>query len=357
MKTPMSGKRRDELKALFTGRPGGPVAPETKSAEPVTAAEPAAANRAPEPQRAASGAVRAMGLSLGSLARDAEEARNLRLAFEEGERIVELDCALVSSSFVEDRFARGETDGEFAGLVESIRESGQQVPILVRPHPDKPGHFQTAYGHRRLAAVRSLDRKVKAIVRPLTDDELVLAQGKENAERRDLTFIERAFFARALVQRGFARKVVEDALGVQKSEVSRLLQVADSIPLHIARDIGPAPKVGRERWMALGAIFTARPAAEEIASDEAGSQRFRTAETNRRFQMLFDRLSRKQKPKPDRGEPLSGRDGRAFGKVFAGGGKPRIEFTAPVTDAFLSTVTSLIEEAWNAHQQEAKAAK
>lgn len=350
----VSGKRRDELKALFTGRPGGPIAPETKSVEPPPPAEPAA-SRGTEPQRAASGAVRAMGLSLGSLAREAEEARNLRQAIEDGERIVELDCALISSSFVEDRFARGETDGEFMGLVDSIRESGQQVPILVRPHPDRPGHFQTAYGHRRLAAVRSLDRKVKAIVRPLTDDELVLAQGKENAERRDLTFIERAFFAQALVQRGFARKVVEDALGVQKSEVSRLLQVADSIPLHIARDIGPAPKVGRERWMALGAIFAARPAAEEIAGDEAASQRFRAAETNRRFQMLFDRLSRKQKPKPDRGEPLSGRDGKAFGKVYFGGGKPRIEFTTPVPEDFLATVTSLIEEAWNARQQEAGA--
>ncbi len=165
MKTPMSGKRRDELKALFTGRPGGPVAPETKSAEPAPAEPAVAPPRAPEPQRAASGAVRAMGLSLGSLAREAEEARNLRQAFEEGERIVELDCALVESSFVEDRFARGETDGEFMGLVDSIRDSGQQVPILVRPHPDRPGHFQTAYGHRRLAAVRSLNRKVKAIVR------------------------------------------------------------------------------------------------------------------------------------------------------------------------------------------------
>jgi ParB family chromosome partitioning protein len=344
-----SGKRRDELKALFTGRSGGPAAPETKSAEPPPTAE-AATPRPAEPQRAASGAVRAMGLSLGSLARDAEEARALRQAIEEGERIVELDCALVSSSFIEDRFARGEADAEFAGLVDSIRESGQQVPILVRPHPDRPGHFQTAYGHRRLAAVRSLNRRVKAIVRPLTDDELVLAQGKENAERRDLTFIERAFFAQALVQRGFARKVVEDALGVQRSEVSRLLQVADSIPVNIARDIGPAPKVGRERWMALGAIFNERPAGIEIACDECGSQRFRTAETNRRFQMLFDRLSRRQARKPDRGEALSDRDGKPFARVYSGGGKPRIEFDRPVREAFLERVTRLIEEAWNAEQ-------
>ncbi len=44
-----------------------------------------------------------------------------------------------------------------------------------------------------LKAVRRLELQVKAIVRKLTDDELVLAQGKENAERRNLSFIERAF--------------------------------------------------------------------------------------------------------------------------------------------------------------------
>lgn len=343
-----SGKRRDELKALFTSKPGaaggqGPsVAPETKSVEPVSSA-------AAEPQRAASGAVRAMGLSLGSLAREAEEARNLRQALEEGERIIELDCAVVEASFIEDRFSRGEADSGFAALLDSIRESGQQVPILVRPHPGKPGQFQTAYGHRRLAAVRSLGRKVRAIVRALSDDELVLAQGKENAERRDLTFIERAFFAKALVQRGFARKVVEDALGVQKSEVSRLLQVADSVPIQFAHAVGPAPKAGRERWMALGAFF-AKESAGVIADDEIHSERFRAADTNRRFQILFDRLARKQKVKPDRGEPLSGRDGKPFGKVYASPKKPRIEFTRPVPQDFLDTVSRLIEEAWKARE-------
>jgi ParB family transcriptional regulator, chromosome partitioning protein len=346
-----SGKRRDELKALFTGRPGGPIAPETKSAEPPSAA--ATPTASPEPARAASGAVRAMGLSLGSLARDAEEARNLREAFEMGDRIVELDCALVESSFVEDRFARGEADTGFMALVDSIREAGQQVPILVRPHPQKTGQYQTAYGHRRLAAVRSLSRRVRAIVKPLSDDELVLAQGKENAERRDLTFIERAFFAQALVKRGFTRKVVEDALGVQKSEVSRLMQVADSVPIQFAHAIGPAPKAGRERWMALGAFF-AKEAASVIADDEIHSERFRLADTNRRFQILFDRLARKQKPKPDRGEPLTGRDGKAFGKVYAGHGKPRIEFNAPVPEEFLSTVMQFIEEAWSARKDVGK---
>ena len=339
-------KRRNELKALFGGQPHS-----EKPAHDVSTSEdqieaPDVAPRASETPRAASGAVRAMGLSLANIAKDAEEVRNLRQAMEEGERIVELDCALVEGSFVEDRFARiGQDDEGFTALSESIRESGQQVPILVRPHPSKPGYYQTAYGHRRLAAVRSLGFKVKAIIRQLTDDQLVLAQGKENAERRDLTFIERAFFAQALVKRGFDRKVVEDALGVQKSEVSRLLQVADSVPIQFAHAVGSAPKAGRERWMALGSFFS-REAASTIAADEIRSERFRAGDSNRRFQILFDRLARKQKEKPDRGEALAGRDGKQFGRIYAGRAKPRIEFTSSMPEAFLNNVARLIEEEW-----------
>jgi hypothetical protein len=54
------------------------------------------------------------------------------------------------------------------------------------------GHFQVAYGHRRLRAAELLQIKVKAVVRYLSDIEMVVVQGKENSDRRDLSFIERA---------------------------------------------------------------------------------------------------------------------------------------------------------------------
>jgi ParB family transcriptional regulator, chromosome partitioning protein len=41
-----------------------------------------------------------------------------------------------------------------------------------------------------------------------SDLERVVAQGKENSERRDLSFIERAAFAIYLEQRGFERSVI-----------------------------------------------------------------------------------------------------------------------------------------------------
>ncbi|MDX0926029.1 plasmid partitioning protein RepB [Sinorhizobium medicae] len=345
--------RKNELRALFSG--SAPAANQQAPADamqgeltPVNA-RPTAARDVPDPAkaRAASGAVKAMGLSLGSITREAEEARVLREALNQGERIVSLDPALVEASFIEDRLTNGEVDDpDFLALVESIRENGQQSPILVRPHPERQGHYQTAYGHRRLKAVRRLELQVKAIVRPLTDDELVLAQGKENAERRNLSFIERALFAAALAVRGFDRKVIGDALAVQKSELSRLLQVAEGVPHEIARAIGPAPKVGRERWMAIGGLLI-REEARARAKDEIASPRFRAAETDQRFQLVFNCVSERDKPEPERPEDLLDAVGQPFARLRRDGKTPRIEFLPGTHPAFVQEAVAMLAK-WHA---------
>ncbi|MEI2297397.1 plasmid partitioning protein RepB [Ensifer sp. MJa1] len=344
----MAGNRKNELRALFSGNvapaasapEGGGKAPAAINAQP---AKPVAINApAADVPRAASGAIKAMGLSLGSITREAEEARALREALHQGERVVELDPDLIDASFIGDRLTDGETDDpEFLALADSIRDSGQQSPILVRPHPQVKGRYQTAYGHRRLNAVRSLGIKVKAIVRPLSDDELVLAQGKENAERRNLSFIERAMFASALADRGFDRKVIGEALAVQKSELSRLIQVAEGVPPAIARAIGPAPKVGRERWMAFGALLEDM-AAVELAQEECRTRRFLEAESDHRFQILFTRLTRKPKAETAKPEMLVDAGGRAFAKLKRDGKNTRIEFAADVEPAFIDQVVELL---------------
>ncbi|KOF17217.1 plasmid partitioning protein ParB [Ensifer adhaerens] len=341
----MAGNRKNELRALFSGNVA-PVAPAPAAeANAATSAEVTALTPATPPAdtpRAASGAIKAMGLSLGSITREAEEARSLREVLHQGERVVELDPDLVDASFVGDRLTDGELDDpDFLALGDSIRENGQQSPILVRPHPEKQGRYQTAYGHRRLNAVRSLGIKVKAIVRSLSDDELVLAQGKENAERRNLSFIERALFASALAERGFDRKVIGDALAVQKSELSRLIQVADSVPLAIARAIGPAPKVGRERWMAIGGLLEDDPALQK-AEEEIGLRRFLEADSDRRFQLVFARLSRTDSQDPAKSEVLTDENGRAFAKLKRDGKSARIEFSPDVSPAFVDAAIELL---------------
>lgn len=342
----MTGRdRKNSIKALFGGDilPTAEAAPETKSLP-----------QAGEPGRTSSGAVKAMGLTLSSITREAEEARALRQALEEGERIVALDTDRIEASFVNDRLSDEERDDpDFLALVDSMRDSGQQVPILVRPAPVADGagpgageaRYQVAYGHRRLKAARRLGQKVKAIVRALSDEELVLAQGKENAERRNLSFIERAVFAQALVARGFERRLVGDALAVQKSELSRLLQVADSVPVRFVREIGPAPKAGRERWMALGAIFENGNGAEiEKADDEVTSEQFRRVGSDERFQKLFDRLTHRAPKAVAAVEEIHRADGGLLAKVERKGKAVRIAFPPDVDPAFIARLTARLED-------------
>ncbi|TDK32308.1 plasmid partitioning protein RepB [Rhizobium deserti] len=346
----MAGSRKNELRALFGGGLAPteqPLAPEAKP-EQQNEVKFSSPSEAVPPQRSASGAVKAMGLSLGAMTREAEEARALRQALNEGERVVAVHPDRIDSSIVEDRLRLdGRDDEDFAALVDSIREGGQQVPVLLRPHPDQSGRYQTAYGHRRVRAAARLGIEVKAIVRPLSDDELVLAQGKENAERRNLSFIERSVFAKNLASHGFDRKVIGDALAVQKSELSRLFAVVESIPDEFIRLIGPAPKVGRDRWMKLGELLQTAPA-QQAAKEEVHYQRFQAADSDGRFQLLFDRLSRRQKPEASLPEEIKDANGKVFARLKLDGKNRRIEFAADVEAAFIEDTAALLAERYQA---------
>lgn len=274
-------KRRDMVRALLAP---DPLTSDPLRSGPAAAPEPAM----PPPPRVASHAVRAIGLEIGRLAGAAEDAAALRRQIAAGETVVELDPALVDPSFAADRLAPT-ADAEYRRLVESIRGAGQLAPILVRPHPDRPGRYQAAYGHRRLAAAAELGLAVRAVVRPLTDADLVVAQGKENAERRNLSFIERALFAASLAAAGFDRATLNAALAVHTAEMTRLLTVAAAVPADLVRAIGPAPKAGRPRWLELaGLLGGERPAAALAALLAEPS--FAAQPSDRRFERVLAAL-------------------------------------------------------------------
>ena len=172
----------------------------------------------------------------------------------------------------------------------ALQPMGNRFRFLVRPHPNQPGRYQIAYGHRRVRAASTLKKKVRAIIRALTNAELVIAQGKENLERRDLSFIERALFAKALEDEGFERATVIAALTVHKAEMTRFIAVARSIPFYIIQAIGPAPKAGRPRWMLLARRLEEKHAArmlERLFLDPS----FRSADSDTRFVRVLEALA------------------------------------------------------------------
>ena len=143
------------------------------------------------------------------------------------------------------------SDADVVSLAQSIKSHGQQVPIMVRPLANKPGNYRIVYGRRRLRALRSLGIPAKALVRSLTDEEAILAQGQENTQRLDPSFIEKTLFAAELVTSGYEQTIILDALAVDKPMLSRMIKIARYIPKSVIEQIGSAHGIGRRRWEEL----------------------------------------------------------------------------------------------------------
>lgn len=226
--------------------------------------------------RVSSGSVRSMKETFSQVEKENEALRRSLVA---GAQVQDIDPSRIDPSPFADRFPDEDDSSSFEALVASIAEGGQEVPVLLRLHPGDPERFQTAYGHRRVRAARTLGRPVRAVVRELDDDALAVAQGVENSARQDLTFIERAVFATRLENAGAGRPVIQRALGIDKAEASKLLMIARAVPDDILRQIGRAPRIGRGRWLALaealkeaGADARVRRRLAAVASDPLGSE-------------------------------------------------------------------------------------
>lgn len=266
--------RKDAINSLFLKKPesSGPVGDKPT-------------------ERVRSGAVAAMGVSLQEMANSARAASRLQEQLAVGDRVVEIDPALIDGSTVSDRLTI-DVDPAFDQLVASIAENGQQLPILVRPHPERSGRFQIAYGRRRVRAAVQLGRPVAAIVKALSDRDMVIAQGRENLDRSDLSFIEKAIFAKRLEDAGYDRATIIAALAADKADLSRYISVARKVPEQLAHRIGPAPKAGRARWLALAERLEAR-GSEEVIQDVFTHDSFQSADSDKRFVMALSALTRR----------------------------------------------------------------
>ncbi|NTA59869.1 plasmid partitioning protein RepB [Agrobacterium tumefaciens] len=295
-----------------------------------------------QPKHKPSGAVRAMNLSLGRLGDEAAAAKELRTALAAGDKVVELLPSQIAASFIQDRIPT-ENDAALDQLTASIRDSGQQVPILVRPHPEIAEQYQVAFGHRRLKVAAALGRSVRAIVRHLSDEELILAQGQENGPRVDLSFIERALFAKRLEQHGFNRERIAQALSVDKPETSRLLQVADAIPTEIILAIGPAAKIGRPRWTAFADLLKDKAALTRV-NEAVVDPQFSKLDTNDRFARLWARAQKKIAPKLSSGSKVRTREGKIIASLERTAKGAKITVTSVDFASFLSSRMAVLVE-------------
>ena len=241
---------------------------------------------APRPEATRHGAARSMTRSIEELAENVKR-------MQEGEVVTSLDVELVDASFVSDRIDHDDED--YVRLRDAIAGQGQSTPILVRPHPDRDGRYMIVYGHRRARVARELGRPVRAVIKNVEDIAHVVAQGQENSARANLSFIERALFARKLLAMGQAKDVIKSALSVDDTLLSRMLSVAETVPGPVLDAVGAAKGVGRDRWEELKKLL-AVPAKALFAAEVVESEDFRAKEGAARFDHLLAQVRSGRRP-------------------------------------------------------------
>lgn len=231
------------------------------------------------------GASKSMMTSLDDLA-------EASLRIRDGEVIVSLDPAQLDGSFVDDRL--GDDAEDFEALKRAIQTNGQSTPIMVRPHPDAEGRYQIIFGHRRTRAAKELGIQVRAVIKQMADVEHIIAQGQENTQRANLSFIEKALFAKRLLDRGVTKDVAKAALNIDDTLLSRMLAVAEGVPEAVLSALGAAKGIGRDRWEELKKLVLPAAKADQ-AIEFVGSQMF--ADASEPFNALVSHLKTSNKPR------------------------------------------------------------
>ena len=83
-------------------------------------------------------------------------------------------------------------DEKMSDLIQSVKENGILVPVMVRPDVD--GSYEMISGHRRMHAARLAGLEtIPALVRDMSDDEATIAMVDANLQREEILPSERAF--------------------------------------------------------------------------------------------------------------------------------------------------------------------
>ncbi len=119
-------------------------------------------------------------------------------------------------------------------LAASIKEKGILQPLLVRPDPNRAGHFEIIAGERRWrAAQRAQIHNVPVLVRELSDSEVLEVALIENLQRQDLSAVEEGRgYQRLIDDFSHTQEEISEIVGKSRARVAnmlRLLQLPDGV--------------------------------------------------------------------------------------------------------------------------------
>ena len=131
---------------------------------------------------------------------------------------------------------RKEFDGEkLDELAQSIKENGVIQPIIVRQSP-VIGYEILAGERRYRASLLAGLRSIPAIVKQLSDQEMMVQSIIENLQRENLNPIEEARAYESLVEKGFTHAEIADKMGKSRPYISNSIRLL-SLPEQILSEV------------------------------------------------------------------------------------------------------------------------
>lgn len=110
--------------------------------------------------------------------------------YENAEKVEEIDISKISN-FPDHPF-KVVNDDKMEEMVNSVKEYGVILPVIVRPKED--GTYEMISGHRRKMACELAGiKQIRCIVKDLTDDEATILMVDSNIQREEILPSEKAF--------------------------------------------------------------------------------------------------------------------------------------------------------------------
>ena len=137
------------------------------------------------------------------------------------------------------------SEDALADRAASIKEKGIIQPLIVRPAPNREGHYEIVAGERRWRAAQIAQRHdVPVLVREFDDTEVLEVAIIENIQRADLNPVDEAAGYRQLMERfGHTQEQLASALGKSRSHIANQMRL-----LNLPGDVLD--------WLAAGKLST-----------------------------------------------------------------------------------------------------
>jgi ParB/RepB/Spo0J family partition protein len=146
---------------------------------------------------------------------------------------VKLDTISKSDSNHLFRRPKEMTKVSLAEFIVSIKKFGVIQPVLLRPNPEKDGHYKLISGERRFQAsvFLRLDT-IPAYIRNVSEDEALQMQITENIQRKDVHPLDEAVGYKVLLEKDATlnTKALASAFGKTESYIAQRIKLNDLIP-------------------------------------------------------------------------------------------------------------------------------